>query len=83
MFQAITNHDLPAIQGVLLVFALGQLVMSLLVDLTYGYLNPRIRVAWLPDRARIQQIPARRLETQRRERFVHARVNLQDFQLGI
>jgi peptide/nickel transport system permease protein len=45
MIQAIDAKDLPVVQGVVLVFALFQVAMSLLVDISYGYLNPRVRVA--------------------------------------
>jgi peptide/nickel transport system permease protein len=42
--RGVTSSDLPVIQGVTVVFVLGQLVMSLLVDLSYGLLNPKVRV---------------------------------------
>lgn len=45
MLQGITSHDLPIVQGVAIVFVLFQMVMSLVVDLSYGYLNPKVRVA--------------------------------------
>ena len=45
MIQAIDSKDLPVVQGVVLVFALFQIAMSLLVDISYGYLNPKVRVA--------------------------------------
>jgi peptide/nickel transport system permease protein len=45
MLQGITDHDLPVVQGVALLFVLFQMGMSLLVDLSYGYLNPKVRVA--------------------------------------
>jgi peptide/nickel transport system permease protein len=45
MLNGITDHDLPVVQGVTLVFVLVQLTISLLVDISYGYLNPKVRVA--------------------------------------
>ena len=45
MLNGITSHDLPVVQGVALVFVVFQMAMSLLVDLSYGYLNPKVRVA--------------------------------------
>ena len=45
MIQAITSKDLPIVQGVILVFVLFQVGMSLLVDISYGFLNPKVRVA--------------------------------------
>jgi peptide/nickel transport system permease protein len=44
MLQAITSHDLPVVQGVTLVFVVFQTAMSLLVDVSYGFLNPKVRV---------------------------------------
>jgi peptide/nickel transport system permease protein len=45
MLSGITDHDLPVVQGVAVVFVLFQMAMSLLVDMSYGYLNPKVRVA--------------------------------------
>ncbi len=45
MLAGITEHDLPVVQGVALVFVLFQMAMSLLVDISYGYLNPKVRVS--------------------------------------
>jgi peptide/nickel transport system permease protein len=41
---AVVKRDLPVIQGVVVMTTLIVLVANLLVDLTYGYLNPRVRV---------------------------------------
>ncbi len=43
MFEAIRNRDYPVIQGATLVFALLFMLTSLLVDLVYALLDPRIR----------------------------------------
>jgi peptide/nickel transport system permease protein len=45
MLAGITDHDLPVVQGVAVVFVLFQMAMSLLVDISYGYLNPKVRVS--------------------------------------
>ena len=45
MLQGISDHDLPVVQGVALIFVVFQMGMSLLVDISYGYLNPKVRVA--------------------------------------
>ncbi len=45
MLSGITDHDLPVVQGVAIIFVLFQMTMSLLVDISYGYLNPKVRVA--------------------------------------
>jgi peptide/nickel transport system permease protein len=41
--DAIGNRDLTIVQSTILVFALIFLVVNLLVDIAYAYLNPRIR----------------------------------------
>ncbi|CDN49101.1 ABC transporter permease [Neorhizobium galegae] len=43
MFEAIKNRDYPVIQGTTLVFALMFVLTSIIVDLLYGVLDPRIR----------------------------------------
>ncbi|MEO6700681.1 MAG: ABC transporter permease [Jatrophihabitantaceae bacterium] len=40
---ATSEHDLPVIQGAVVYFTLLVVVMNLLVDLSYGWLNPRVR----------------------------------------
>jgi len=44
MFEAIKVRDYPVIQGATLVFATIYMLSSLLVDLFYGVLDPRIRL---------------------------------------
>ena len=43
LLTAISNHDEPLIQGIVLVFALVTVAGNLLADLTYAVLDPRIR----------------------------------------
>ncbi|MFD4295365.1 ABC transporter permease [Rhodococcus sp. NPDC058505] len=43
--QAVLSGDLPTIQGVVIFGVLATVVMSLLVDISYGYLNPKTRRA--------------------------------------
>lgn len=43
MFEAVKSRDYPLLQGGLLVFTLGVLVINLLTDLAYPYLDPRVR----------------------------------------
>ncbi|ACZ38410.1 ABC transporter permease [Sphaerobacter thermophilus] len=40
---AINNRDYPLIQGVVMIFALTFVIVNLLVDLSYAYLDPRIK----------------------------------------
>ena len=44
LFDAITGRDYAIVQGFTVVVALGYVVVNLLVDISYGYLDPRIRV---------------------------------------
>lgn len=41
--QATTEHDLPMVQGVAIYFTLMVVAVNLLVDLAYGWLNPKVR----------------------------------------
>jgi peptide/nickel transport system permease protein len=43
LFDAITTRDYPIIQGFTLAIATGYVIVNLLVDLSYGILDPRIR----------------------------------------
>jgi len=43
--EAIFARDYPVVQGAVMVYALTFLVMNLLVDLAYTWLDPRIREA--------------------------------------
>ena len=45
MLGAITQADIPVIQGCVLVLAVLQILMSLSVDIAYALLNPKVRVA--------------------------------------
>jgi peptide/nickel transport system permease protein len=42
--NAVLSRDMVLIQGVVLVSAVGVLIANLLVDLSYGYLDPKVRV---------------------------------------
>jgi len=44
LFDAITGRDYAVVQGFTVIIALGYVVVNLLVDLSYGYLDPRIRI---------------------------------------
>ena len=45
ILQAISEKDLPVIQGVVLITATAFVLINLIVDVIYGYLNPKIRLA--------------------------------------
>jgi peptide/nickel transport system permease protein len=42
-YSAVTNQDVPLIQGIVLVSGIVVLLSNLAVDVTYGYLNPEMR----------------------------------------
>ena len=44
LFDAITGRDYAVVQGFTVIIALGYVVVNLLVDLSYAFLDPRIRV---------------------------------------
>lgn len=44
--DSIRAKDFPAVQGVILVFALAYAIVNLLVDILYAYLDPRLRVRY-------------------------------------
>ena len=44
-FQALNGRDLPVIQGVTLLVAITFVVLNLVVDVLYAYLNPKVRLA--------------------------------------
>ena len=41
--SAVLQRDLPVIQGIVLITAVAVLLINLLVDLSYGYFNPKVR----------------------------------------
>ena len=43
-FNGLLNKDLPVIQGVMLVIALTFILLNLLVDVLYAYINPKVRL---------------------------------------
>ncbi len=43
MLNAIFNRDYPIISGVMLMMAMFVLIMNLLIDLTYSFLDPRVQ----------------------------------------
>ena len=44
LFEAITARDYPIIQAFTVVIAIGYVCVNLLVDLSYSYLDPRVRL---------------------------------------
>ena len=45
VITATNQHDIPVIQGVALAFTLVVVVVNLLVDITYSWLNPKVRTS--------------------------------------
>jgi peptide/nickel transport system permease protein len=45
MLRALPQSDLPVIQGVTVTFVVIHVALNLLVDISYGFLNPKVRVS--------------------------------------
>jgi ABC-type dipeptide/oligopeptide/nickel transport system permease component len=45
LVESLWTHDYPVVQGVVLVVGISVVLSNLLVDITYGLLDPRIRYA--------------------------------------
>lgn len=43
LVQAVANNDFPVIQGVVLVIAVIYIVINIVVDVSYAYIDPRVR----------------------------------------
>ena len=43
LIESISQRDYPAVQGAILVFAAAVVIINLVVDLSYGMLDPRVR----------------------------------------
>jgi peptide/nickel transport system permease protein len=43
LIDAVRSHDYPVVQGFILVIAIAVLFVNLVVDISYGWLDPRIR----------------------------------------
>jgi len=44
VYDAVSNRDYPLLQGVFLLFAFSVVLANLVIDLIYGYIDPRIKV---------------------------------------
>jgi len=44
IYDAVSKRDYPLLQGVFLVFAVSVVVANLIIDLIYGFVDPRVRV---------------------------------------
>ncbi len=44
LFEAITARDFPIIQGFTVVIAAGYVILNLIIDVSYAYIDPRIRL---------------------------------------
>ena len=43
LLQAISNRNIPVIEGIVLVFAVVVVIANLITDLLYAVLDPRVR----------------------------------------
>ena len=44
LFEAITARDFPIIQGFTVVIAVGYVLLNIVVDISYVFIDPRIRL---------------------------------------
>ena len=44
LFEAITARDFPIVQGFTVVIAIGYVFINLIVDISYGFIDPRIHL---------------------------------------
>ena len=44
LYDAITARDFPIIQGFTLVIAAGYVIVNLIVDISYAFIDPRIKL---------------------------------------
>ena len=44
LFEGITARDFPIIQGFVVVIAISYVMVNLLVDLSYAFIDPRVRL---------------------------------------
>ena len=50
LFSAIRQNDYPVIQGVTLILTFTVLLANFLVDIAYGFIDPRVRAAQIGER---------------------------------
>ena len=63
MMTSITNKDYPVVQGTVIVLSLMVCVINLLIDIAYGFADPRIRLGYSSNkRSRRAKKPARIVE---------------------
>jgi len=43
-YEAVMKRDYPLLQGIFLLFAVSVILANFVVDIIYGYIDPRIRV---------------------------------------
>jgi peptide/nickel transport system permease protein len=43
LLEAVSSRDYPVITGVFLIIGVSVVMINLLVDLSYGWLDPRVR----------------------------------------
>lgn len=45
LIASVQNRDLPSVQAAVLVLAGAVIIVNLVVDLSYAWLNPKVRIA--------------------------------------
>jgi len=46
MIQSIQGRDIPSVMGCIIIFALSFAIINLIVDLIYGFIDPRIKAQY-------------------------------------
>jgi peptide/nickel transport system permease protein len=49
LFRAIRQNDYPLIQGIVLMITIAVLFANFLIDMMYGFMDPRIKVAQMEE----------------------------------
>ena len=44
LIDATLNRDYTVVSGIMIIFGFGMVFINLIVDLTYGFLNPKVRL---------------------------------------
>jgi peptide/nickel transport system permease protein len=45
LIVSVQTRDIPMVQGIVMFIAVGVVIVNLLVDLSYGWLNPKARIS--------------------------------------
>ncbi len=46
MVQAVNGRDVPVVMGCIVILSIGFSIVNLIVDLAYGFIDPRVRTMY-------------------------------------